>query len=110
MTKALAGTGIEIPAEMALWSARISSLRDSVRQSRRSAATAGGCWHRIRIALPDAAAPSGSLSVSRATSAVTFPVTERVTSRILSLPMYPGIRLEAVERVASELRESCHVG
>jgi dTDP-4-amino-4,6-dideoxygalactose transaminase len=39
-----------------------------------------------------------------------FPVTEKVKSRILSLPMYPGIDSEAVQRVASELRESCYVG
>jgi dTDP-4-amino-4,6-dideoxygalactose transaminase len=39
-----------------------------------------------------------------------FPVTEKAASRILSLPMYPGIHPEAVERVASELRESCYVG
>ncbi len=38
-----------------------------------------------------------------------FPVTEKVKSRILSLPMYPGLRPEAIERVACELRESCYV-
>jgi dTDP-4-amino-4,6-dideoxygalactose transaminase len=38
-----------------------------------------------------------------------FPVTERVRSRILSLPIYPGISSEAVDRVAFELRESCYV-
>ncbi len=39
-----------------------------------------------------------------------FPVTERVKSRILSLPMYPGIKPDAIERVADELRETCYVG
>jgi dTDP-4-amino-4,6-dideoxygalactose transaminase len=38
-----------------------------------------------------------------------FPVTERVKDRILSLPMYPHIQTEAIERVALELRESCYV-
>ena len=39
-----------------------------------------------------------------------LPVTERVKSRILSLPMYPGISAEAIEHVASEVLESCYVG
>jgi dTDP-4-amino-4,6-dideoxygalactose transaminase len=39
-----------------------------------------------------------------------FPVTERLKDRILSLPMYPGIQPEFIERVASELRENCYVG
>jgi dTDP-4-amino-4,6-dideoxygalactose transaminase len=38
-----------------------------------------------------------------------FPVTERLKSRILSLPIYPGIPSGAVERIAAELRESCYV-
>jgi dTDP-4-amino-4,6-dideoxygalactose transaminase len=38
-----------------------------------------------------------------------FPVTERVKDRILSLPMYPHIQTETIERVALELRESCYV-
>jgi dTDP-4-amino-4,6-dideoxygalactose transaminase len=38
-----------------------------------------------------------------------FPVTERVKSRILSLPIYPGIPSGAVEKIAAELRESCYV-
>jgi dTDP-4-amino-4,6-dideoxygalactose transaminase len=39
-----------------------------------------------------------------------FPVTEKLASRIVSLPMYPGIRPNAIERVISELVECCHVG
>lgn len=39
-----------------------------------------------------------------------FPVTENLTKRILSLPMYPGIEPEAIARVAAEVRESCYVG
>lgn len=38
-----------------------------------------------------------------------FPVTERVRSRILSLPIYPGVPAEAVEQVAAELKECCYV-
>lgn len=39
-----------------------------------------------------------------------LPVTERLKDRIVSLPIYPGIPSEAIERVAAELRESCYVG
>lgn len=39
-----------------------------------------------------------------------FPVTEELTKRILSLPMYPGISTEAIERVAAGIWESCYVG
>lgn len=39
-----------------------------------------------------------------------FPVTEKLAGRIVSLPIYPGIRPNAIERVISELVECCHVG
>jgi dTDP-4-amino-4,6-dideoxygalactose transaminase len=39
-----------------------------------------------------------------------FPVTEKLTKRILSLPMYPGIGSGAIERVSTLVRESCYVG
>jgi dTDP-4-amino-4,6-dideoxygalactose transaminase len=39
-----------------------------------------------------------------------FPVSERVARRIVSLPMYPGISAESVERVAAELLEVRYVG
>jgi dTDP-4-amino-4,6-dideoxygalactose transaminase len=39
-----------------------------------------------------------------------FPVTEKIASRLLSLPMYPGIEPEAIEKVAAEVRENCYVG
>jgi dTDP-4-amino-4,6-dideoxygalactose transaminase len=38
-----------------------------------------------------------------------FPVTEKLKDRILSLPMYPGIQADCLERVVSELRENCYV-
>ena len=34
-----------------------------------------------------------------------FPVTEQVAARVLSLPMYPELRPDQVERVAEELRD-----
>jgi len=38
-----------------------------------------------------------------------FPVTERLTDHILSLPIYPGISAEAIAHVAAEVQESCNV-
>ncbi|MBW4028549.1 MAG: DegT/DnrJ/EryC1/StrS family aminotransferase [Acidobacteria bacterium] len=38
-----------------------------------------------------------------------LPVTERAKSRILSLPIYPGISAEAVRHVACAVMESCYV-
>jgi dTDP-4-amino-4,6-dideoxygalactose transaminase len=39
-----------------------------------------------------------------------FPVTERVKDRILSLPVYPGMSIAAVNFMANELQEICNVG
>lgn len=38
-----------------------------------------------------------------------FPVTERLTDHILSLPIYPGISAEAIAHVAAEVQEICNV-
>jgi len=37
-----------------------------------------------------------------------FPVAEKAASRILSLPMYPGISTDAVTQVVTALLEGCH--
>ncbi len=39
-----------------------------------------------------------------------FPVAERIKDRILSLPMYPGLQIAAIEHIAAELQEICNVG
>ena len=39
-----------------------------------------------------------------------FPVAERIKDRILSLPMYPGLQVAAIEHIAAELQEICNVG
>ena len=39
-----------------------------------------------------------------------FPVSERVSSRILSLPMYAGIAPDAIQYVANGVKEGCYVG
>jgi dTDP-4-amino-4,6-dideoxygalactose transaminase len=38
-----------------------------------------------------------------------FPVCEQAATRVLSLPMYPGLSNEAIDYVASQVQEICHV-
>jgi dTDP-4-amino-4,6-dideoxygalactose transaminase len=107
--KALADTGITIPTEMD-YSRHVYHLyviqadnRDALRQQLTDAGIESGLHYPIPLHLQEAYRSLGYKHGD-------FPVTEKVKSRILSLPMYPGIHTEAVERVVSELRESCHVG
>ena len=107
--KALADTGIEIPAEMD-YGRHVYHLyviqsdnRDGLRQQLADADIESGLHYPTPLHLQEAYRFLGHKLGD-------FPVTERVKSRILSLPMYPGIHAEAVERVVSELRESCYVG
>ena len=108
-SKALAGTGIEIPTEMPygrhvyhLYVIQ-SDTRETLRQQLTDANIESGLHYPTPLHLQEA---YRSLGYERGA----FPVTERVTSRILSLPMYPGIPVESVKRVVSELREFSHVG
>jgi dTDP-4-amino-4,6-dideoxygalactose transaminase len=107
--KALADTDIEIPTEMDygrhvyhLYVVQ-SDNRDALRQQLTDAGIESGLHYPTPLHLQEAYRFLGYKHGE-------FPVTEKVKSRILSLPMYPGIHSEAVERVASELRESCYVG
>jgi dTDP-4-amino-4,6-dideoxygalactose transaminase len=107
--KALADTGIEIPVEMD-YGRHVYHLyviqsdnRDVLRQQLADADIESGLHYPTPLHLQEAYRFLGHKLGD-------FPVTERVKSRILSLPMYPGIHSEAVERVVSELRESCYVG
>ena len=106
--KALADTDIEIPTEMDygrhvyhLYVVQ-SNNRDALRQQLSDAGIESGLHYPTPLHLQEAYRFLGYKHGE-------FPVTEKVKSRILSLPMYPGIHSEAVERVASELRESCYV-
>jgi dTDP-4-amino-4,6-dideoxygalactose transaminase len=107
--KAFAGTGIETPTEMDygrhvyhLYVVQ-SDNRDALRQQLTDASIESGLHYPTPLHLQEAYRFLGYKFGD-------FPITEKVKSRILSLPMYPGIHSEAVERVASELRESCYVG
>jgi dTDP-4-amino-4,6-dideoxygalactose transaminase len=107
--KALADTGIEIPVEMD-YGRHVYHLyviqsdnRDALRQQLSDAGIETGLHYPTPLHLQEAYRSLGHKLGD-------FPITEKVKSRILSLPIYPGIRPEAVERVAAELRESCYVG
>lgn len=107
--KALADTDIELPIEMD-YSRHVYHLyviqsdnRDALRQQLADAGIESGLHYPTPLHLQKAYSFLGYKEGD-------FPVSERVKSRILSLPMYPGIRSDAIERIASELRESCYVG
>jgi dTDP-4-amino-4,6-dideoxygalactose transaminase len=107
--KALAITDIETPTEMS-YARHVYHLyvvqsgdRDALREHLADAGIESGLHYPTPLHLQEA---YRFLGYKRGD----FPVTEKVGSSILSLPMYPGIPSESVERVASELRESCYVG
>jgi dTDP-4-amino-4,6-dideoxygalactose transaminase len=107
--KALSDTGIEIPAEMD-YGRHVYHLyviqsdnRDALRQQLTEVGIESGLHYPTPLHLQQAYRFLGYEHGD-------FPVTERIKSRILSLPMYPGIHPEAVERVVSTLRECCYVG
>lgn len=107
--KALANTDIEIPVEMPygrhvyhLYVVQ-SDNRDSLRQRLAESGIESGLHYPVPLHLQQAYRFLGYKEGD-------FPVTERLKDRILSLPMYPSIQAECIERVASELRESCYVG
>jgi dTDP-4-amino-4,6-dideoxygalactose transaminase len=106
--KALADTDIEVPTEMD-YGRHVYHLyviqsenRDALRQQLSDTGIESGLHYPTPLHLQEAYRFLGYKQGD-------FPVTERVKSRILSLPMYPGIDPKAVERVTSELRESCYV-
>ena len=108
-TAALVGSGIATPAEMPygrhvyhLYVVQ-SDNRDALRQQLADAGIESGLHYPVPLHLQQAYHSLGYKEGD-------FPVTEKVKGRILSLPMYPGIQTDAVERVAAELRESCLVG
>jgi dTDP-4-amino-4,6-dideoxygalactose transaminase len=106
---ALVGTDIEVPTEMPhnrhvyhLYVVQ-TDKRDMLREQLLEAGIESGLHYPIPLHCQEAYRSLGYKQGD-------FPVTERVKDRILSLPMYPGIRSEAIERVVSELKESCYVG
>ncbi len=106
---ALAGTDIETPIEMPynrhvyhLYVVQ-SKTRDRLREQLTEAGIESGLHYPTPLHLQEAYRFLGYKQGD-------FPVTESLKDRILSLPMYPGIRSEAIARVATELKESCYVG
>jgi dTDP-4-amino-4,6-dideoxygalactose transaminase len=106
--EALAGTDIVLPAEMP-WSKHVYHLyviqaddREALRHRLEAAGIESGLHYPIPLHLQEAYRSLGYRQGS-------FPVTEAVVSRILSLPIYPGISTEAVARVAEEIMETANV-
>lgn len=106
---ALNGTEFEVPVEQPynrhvyhLYVIR-SNHRDLLRNQLTEAGIESGLHYPTPLHLQEA---YRSLGYQKGD----FPVTERIKDRILSLPMYPGLPSEAIERVVLELRESCYVG
>jgi len=106
---ALAYTDVETPVEMThnrhvyhLYVVQANN-RDDLRQRLTESEIESGLHYPVPLHLQQAYRFLGHKEGD-------FPVTERLKDRILSLPMYPGIQPECIERVASELRESCYVG
>ena len=79
-----------------------TAQRDAVRKRLHELGIETGLHYPIPLHLQEAYAFLGYSSGS-------FPVTERLASNILSLPIYPGMAPEAVRRVAEELLEPAYV-
>jgi dTDP-4-amino-4,6-dideoxygalactose transaminase len=106
--KALCDTAFEIPVEMD-YGRHVYHLyviqsdnRDLLRQQLAEAGIESGLHYPNPLHLQQAYRSLGYRQGD-------FPVTERIRDRILSLPMYPGIHVEAVERVVSTLRVGSYV-
>ena len=106
--EALAGSDIILPTELP-WGQHVYHLyviqaddRDALRLRLDAAGIESGLHYPIPLHLQEAYRSLGYQQGG-------FPVTEAVVSRILSLPMYPGISTDAVARVAEEIMETCNV-
>lgn len=105
----LAGSSITPPTEMAygrhvyhLYVIQ-SDMRESLRERLTAAGIESGLHYPTPLHLQEA---YKSLGYNKGD----FPVTEKLVSKILSIPIYPGIRPNAIEKIVSELAECCHVG
>jgi dTDP-4-amino-4,6-dideoxygalactose transaminase len=106
---ALIGTDLEIPTEMPhnrhvyhLYVVQ-SARRDQLREQLTEVNIETGLHYPTPLHLQQAYRGLGYKQGD-------FPVTETLKDRILSLPIYPGIKPEAIARVVSELKEGCYVG
>jgi dTDP-4-amino-4,6-dideoxygalactose transaminase len=76
--------------------------RDTLRTELGKAGVESGLHYPIPLHLQEAYSNLGYQSGD-------FPVTEHLASHVLSLPMYPGISMEAIDQVASATQEICNV-
>jgi dTDP-4-amino-4,6-dideoxygalactose transaminase len=105
---ALAGTCISLPVEMNygrhvyhLYVVRVPD-RDALRLQLTDADVESGLHYPIPLHLQEAFRHLGYTKGD-------FPITEYTTDHILSLPIYPGIAIDAIYRVAAELQEGRNV-
>jgi dTDP-4-amino-4,6-dideoxygalactose transaminase len=108
-SRVLDGSGITLPVEMD-YGRHVYHLyviqsddREGLKRQLADAGIESGLHYPIPLHLQEAYLHLGY-------SVGDFPVTERVKDRILSLPMYPGIKPDAIEHLAAELQEICNVG
>ena len=106
--RVLEGTDITLPVEMS-YGRHVYHLyviqsddREGLKKQLADAGIESGLHYPIPLHLQQAYKHLGH-------SIGDFPVTERVKDRILSLPMYPGIQVAAIEYVAAGLQEICNV-
>jgi len=103
----LSDSGLTLPAEMA-YGEHVYHLyviqsdnRDALRQQLSAAGIETGLHYPVPLHLQEAYA---CLGYSRGS----FPVSEQLAQRILSLPMHPGISEAQIAQVASVLLEHCN--
>jgi dTDP-4-amino-4,6-dideoxygalactose transaminase len=101
----LAQTNLVLPVEMP-WGEHVYHLyvvqaddRESLRQVLTAAGIESGLHYPVPLHLQEAYAGLGDKKGA-------FPVSEQVSSRLLSLPMHPYITNEEIDRVASVLSEA----
>jgi dTDP-4-amino-4,6-dideoxygalactose transaminase len=106
---ALAGTQITLPTEMP-YGKHVYHLfvvqsddREALRRQLSEAGIESGLHYPIPLHMQEAYRHLGYNEGD-------FPVSEKVKDRILSLPMYPGLEIAAIQQVAAELQEICNVG
>ena len=103
----LSNFGLTLPVEMA-YCQHVYHLyvvqaddREALRQQLNAAGVETGLHYPVPLHLQEAYAGLGYSKGS-------FPVVERLTDRILSLPMHPGITEEQIQHVASVVQEHCN--
>ena len=100
----LAGLPLALPATPAAGYARVSSICDPARRARcvAGAIAAAGIGSGIHYPVPVHQQPAYSGRLACGPSGLG--VTERAAPQILSLPIYPQLSDEAVDRVIAEIR------